>query len=90
SPLPMTLRVAVAGTPQRGPGYAGDAAAAGFALTDDDRAAAKEGRVDDDDRHETLFTVVAVSGIGMGSALLLGLALWTLLTRRPPGRHASS
>lgn len=47
STLPMTLRVGLKGESQPGPAYDGDATAAGFGITDEDREAAQEGRVED-------------------------------------------
>ncbi|MFI2208730.1 hypothetical protein [Streptomyces sp. NPDC020141] len=88
--LPVTLRIGVAGEPQRAPDYRSDPVAAGFGITEDDREAAQEGRVDDDTR-EALMTAVGFTGIGLGSALLLVLLGWTASARlaRPRGRHAS-
>ncbi len=83
SALPTTLRVGVEGDRQQGPSYDGDATAAGFGVTDEDRAAAQEGRAEGGSGGEgALLRVVGYSGIGIGTALLLGLAVWTALSRR--------
>ncbi|MFH9012863.1 hypothetical protein ACH4C6_15910 [Streptomyces sp. NPDC017943] len=78
-PFPMTLRVKVSGTAQAGPDYAGTSDPAGlFDVSEEDREAA-DGVPGGDD---TALRLVAVSGIGTGSALLVGLGVWTLLARR--------
>lgn len=79
-PVPLTLRVRVGGAAQDGPEYAGESAPAGiFAVTAQDREAAARGRSTDDG---TAMTALAVGGIGTGSALLVGLAVWTVAARR--------
>ncbi|MFJ4083962.1 hypothetical protein ACIP2Z_34060 [Streptomyces iakyrus] len=79
-PFPMTLRVRVSGQPQSGPEYAGESEPKGvFEVSDQDREAAAEGVVAGDD---TAMRVLAVGGIGTGSALLVGLGVWTVLARR--------
>ncbi|KDN78120.1 membrane protein [Streptomyces olindensis] len=81
-PFPMTLRVRVDGTAQAGPAYAGESAPKDvFEVTDEDREAAAEGVAAGDD---TVMRAVAVGGIGTGSALLVGLGVWTLVARRRP------
>ncbi|MFI1013881.1 hypothetical protein [Streptomyces sp. NPDC020965] len=91
--LPMTLRVDIEGQRQSGPEYDGDPVAAGFGVTDEGRAAAADGRVTDDGgngERDLALTVVGFSGIGLGTVLLLGLLVWTVLGRRRQGRHASA
>ncbi|WP_145868302.1 hypothetical protein [Streptomyces capillispiralis] len=79
-PVPLTLRVGLSGTAQDGPGYAGESVPSGvFSVTGEDRRAASEGAAAGDD---TAFRALAVGGIGMGSALLVGLGAWTLVARR--------
>ncbi len=78
----MTLRVRVDGTAQAGPAYAGESAPKDvFEVTDEEREAAAEGVAAGDD---TVMRAVAVGGIGTGSALLVGLGVWTLVARRRP------
>ncbi|MET9813587.1 hypothetical protein [Streptomyces sp. NPDC006355] len=79
-PFKMTLRVRVAGTAQAAPGYAGESEPKGlFEVSDEDREAAAEGVAAGDD---TAMRAVAVGGIGTGSALLVGLGVWAVVTRR--------
>ncbi|MFD5834335.1 hypothetical protein ACFWHV_12295 [Streptomyces collinus] len=79
-PFPMTLRVRVSGQPQSGPEYAGESEPKGvFEVSDQDREAAAEGVAAGDD---TAMRALAVGGIGAGSALLVGLGVWTVLARR--------
>ncbi len=79
-PFPMTLRVRVSGQPQSGPEYVGESEPKGvFEVSDQDREAAAEGVAAGDD---TAMRVLAVGGIGTGSALLVGLGVWTVLARR--------
>ncbi|MFF5984361.1 hypothetical protein ACFY78_36520 [Streptomyces olindensis] len=79
-PFPMTLRVRLSGAAQAGPVYAGESAPEGvFEVSDEDREAAAEGVAAGDD---TAMRAVAVGGIGTGSALLVGLGVWTLVARR--------
>ncbi|WP_431986393.1 hypothetical protein [Streptomyces griseoflavus] len=78
-PVPLTLRVGLSGARQDGPGYAGQPVPADvFTVTGEDRAAAEGGGAGGD----ALYRVLAVGGIGTGSALLVGLGLWTLAARR--------
>lgn len=79
-PVPLTLRVGLSGAAQDGPGYAGEAVPPDvFAVTEEDREAAAEGAAAGDD---TAMRALAVGGIGSGSALLVGLGVWTLAARR--------
>ncbi|MFB6848267.1 hypothetical protein ACFCXS_25935 [Streptomyces sp. NPDC056373] len=79
-PFKMTLRVTVSGEPQGGPEYAGESVPKGaFEVSDEDREAAAEGVAAGDD---TAMRVLAVGGIGTGSALLVGLGVWSLVARR--------
>ncbi|MER7403254.1 hypothetical protein ABT373_12385 [Streptomyces sp. NPDC000070] len=79
-PFRMILRVLVSGEARGGPGYVGESEPKGaFDVSDQDREAAAEGVAGGDD---TAMRVVAVGGIGTGSALLVGLGVWTLVARR--------
>ncbi|MEU1849328.1 hypothetical protein ABZ499_08605 [Streptomyces sp. NPDC019990] len=79
-PVAMTLRVRVSGAAKDGPGYTGESEPRGvFAVSDQDREAAAEDVASGDD---TALRAVAVGGIGTGSALLVGLGVWTVLARR--------
>ncbi|MFJ8592197.1 hypothetical protein [Streptomyces sp. NPDC093598] len=79
-PLVMTLRVRVSGQARGGPEYAGDSEPKGaFEVSDQDREAAAKGVAEGDD---TAMRALAVGGIGTGSALLVGLGVWTVMARR--------
>lgn len=79
-PFKMTLRVRVSGAAKGGPEYAGESQPPGvFEISDQDREAAAEGVAAGDD---TAMRAVAVGGIGTGSALLVGLGVWTVVARR--------
>ncbi|MGV9909854.1 hypothetical protein [Streptomyces tendae] len=82
-PFALTLRVRLGGTADSGPDYAGESRPKGlFEVSAQDRAAApasgSTGGADDD----LAMKAVAVGGIGTGSLLLLGLAVWTATARR--------
>jgi hypothetical protein len=80
-PFKMTLRVTVSGEPQGGgPEYAGESVPKGvFEVSEQDREAAADGVAAGDD---TAMRALAVGGIGTGSALLVGLGVWSLVARR--------
>ncbi|MFD8227177.1 hypothetical protein ACFV16_23735 [Streptomyces massasporeus] len=79
-PFVMTLRVRTSGEPRSGPEYAGESVPNGvFEVSDEDREAAAEGVAAGDD---TAMRALAVGGIGTGSALLVGLGVWTVMARR--------
>ncbi|MDX2542973.1 hypothetical protein ACOT81_23700 [Streptomyces sp. WI04-05B] len=96
-PYGLTLRVQVTGTTQDPPGYLGQSVPRDtFAVTEQDREAAA-GLTSDapaggagNERADGIpargadaaMRVVAVSGIGAGSVLVLGLGLWTMIARR--------
>ncbi|MFC7881742.1 hypothetical protein ACFUVV_07700 [Streptomyces sp. NPDC057376] len=83
-PFGLTLRVRLGGASQAGPEYAGESRPEGvFEVSAADRAAAPEaaGATDDD----LALKALAVGGIGTGSALLLGLGVWTAAARRSRG-----
>lgn len=81
STLPMVLRVGVEGDPQPGPAYDGDATAAGFGITDEGREAAEEGLVENGGAQNATLRAVGITGISLGTVLLLGLAAWTAILR---------
>lgn len=100
-PYGLTLRVQVSGTAQDAPGYLGQSVPQDtFAVTEQDREAAGgwtsggvPGGTEADASaagsgggEDAAMRVVAVSGIGAGSLLVLGLGLWTLVARRRVGR----
>ncbi|WP_338781082.1 hypothetical protein [Streptomyces sp. DG1A-41] len=79
-PFKMTLRVRVSGAARGGPDYVGESEPKGvFEVSEQDREAAAEGVAGGDD---TAMRIVAVGGIGTGSALLVGLGVWTVVARR--------
>ncbi|MFD5156586.1 hypothetical protein ACFWMJ_00670 [Streptomyces hawaiiensis] len=82
-PFVMTLRVRVSGEPRGGPEYAGESEPKGvFEVSEQDREAAAEGVATGDD---TAMRALAVGGIGTGSAVLVGLGVWTVMARRRSG-----
>ncbi|MFE4373131.1 hypothetical protein ACFRMN_33830 [Streptomyces sp. NPDC056835] len=80
-PYGLTLRVDVEGDPKDAPAYAGSAG--DFSVNPDDRQSATDdgttgtGAADND-----AMKLVAAGGIGVGTVLVLGLGVWTLLARR--------
>ncbi|MEU9643581.1 hypothetical protein [Streptomyces sp. NPDC048188] len=85
-PFGLTLRLHVGGAAETGPDYAGESRPKGlFEVSAQDRIAAPGGgatgadAASDDDG---AMKAVAVGGIGTGSLLLLGLAVWTVAARR--------
>lgn len=85
-PVPVELRTTIKGEPKEGPAYDGDAAAAGFGVTDEDRDTAAEGTPADEDGSGDGAgkKILAIAGIAAGVLLLAGLGLWMLLARRRP------
>ncbi|WP_346346733.1 hypothetical protein [Streptomyces sp. SID161] len=81
-PFEVTLRVRVDGEAHAGPAYAGGAEPEGvFTITEQDREAALTGAVGGGG-DERVMRLVAVGGIGSGTALLLFLGGWTVVSRR--------
>ncbi|MGA5275942.1 hypothetical protein ACPCKL_19520 [Streptomyces cellulosae] len=79
-PVPLTLRVRLGGAPQSGPDYAGGTVPADvFTVGGGDGPVSGGGREAGD---ETLYRLLAAGGIGTGSALVVGLGVWTLVARR--------
>jgi hypothetical protein len=95
-PYGLMLRVQVTGAAQDAPGYLGQSVPRNtFAVTEQDRAAVggwTSGGTGTDAADggggsgDAAMRVVAVSGIGTGSLLVLGLGLWTVIARRRAGR----
>ncbi|WDV32214.1 hypothetical protein OIM90_15665 [Streptomyces sp. AD16] len=63
-----------------GPRYAGDAGP--FQVGDRERDAAEAGRSDAEVARGETMAVVAASGIGTGTVLLVGLGVWFWVARR--------
>ncbi len=82
STAPLTLRVDVKGKAKPGPDYSGDAAAAGFGVSAEDREQAEKGQTAAEAERSDTLQLVAYSGIGAGAVLILALGLWTLTARR--------
>jgi hypothetical protein len=80
SPVPLTLRVNVEGEPAEAPAYAGPAG--DFEVTEDDQEAAESGKSAKEAATGDSMMLLAVGGIGLGTLLVLGLGVWTLLARR--------
>ncbi|MGW5848146.1 hypothetical protein ACWFQ8_09370 [Streptomyces sp. NPDC055254] len=91
-PVPLTLRMDVAGRGAAGPAYQEGLAASGFGVGGADRAAAEEGltapEAADAAANRSAMRVVAAAGFGTGTLLLAGLGGWILLARR--GRSVTS
>ncbi|GAA2475942.1 hypothetical protein GCM10010406_10070 [Streptomyces thermolineatus] len=85
----VTLRVQVRGERADGPGYAGDALDAGFGVAGDGGAGdgpdGPDGAAGAAGTDRTTMKVLAFGGIGVGTVLVLGLGLWSLLAARRPG-----
>ncbi len=82
-PFGLTLRVRLTGAAEAGPQYAGEAVPKGvFEVSARERATTPQGGAADDD---LAMKAVAVGGIGTGSLLLVGLGVWTAVTRRRTG-----
>ncbi len=89
-PFTLTLRLRLAGAAEPGPDYAGEPRPEGvFEVSAADLAAAPEGvggggsgGPGDSGGSDLAMTAVAVGGIGTGSLLLVGLAVWTAAVRR--------
>lgn len=80
--VPVTLRTKLVGQPAAGPDYDGDAAAAGFGVTEGDREQADRGLTPQAAERSSLLTAVGWSAIGAGTVLVAALAAWALLSRR--------
>ncbi|MFC5016742.1 MULTISPECIES: hypothetical protein [Streptomyces] len=80
-PFALTLRLRLGGAAESGPDYAGQPRPKGlFDVSAQERVAApRTGAATDAD---PAMKALAVGGIGTGSLLLLGLAVWTVAARR--------
>ncbi|KUL26953.1 hypothetical protein ADL12_31090 [Streptomyces regalis] len=84
-PLQLTLRVRVGGAAAAGPGYAGEPEPGDvFQVTEGDRWAA-EGSGAAGGGGDAAMTVLAVSGIGAGTLVLVVLGVWSVVARRRLG-----
>ncbi|CAL9514029.1 hypothetical protein [Streptomyces sp. enrichment culture] len=82
-PFALTLRLRLGGTADAGPGYAGESRPKGlFEVSAQDRVAAPGSGSAGSAGDDLAMKAVAVGGIGTGSLLLLGLAVWTATARR--------
>ncbi|MFJ6075801.1 hypothetical protein ACIQFU_34055 [Streptomyces sp. NPDC093065] len=83
-PFGLTLRLRLGGAAQSGPDYAGDSRPQGlFEVSAQDRITAPVGGSGGGAAGEDVaMKAVAVGGIGTGSLLLFGLAVWTAAARR--------
>ncbi|MEV6419730.1 hypothetical protein [Streptomyces sp. NPDC051662] len=80
-PYGLTLRIDVEGDPKDAPAYAGPAG--DFSVNPDDRqSAADGGTTGAGGADNEAMKWVAAAGIGVGTVLVLGLGVWTLLARR--------
>ncbi|MCC5477171.1 hypothetical protein [Streptomyces barringtoniae] len=80
-PFGVTLRVRVAGRAHAGPEYAGRPVPGEvFTVTEQDREEALTGSTGGG--NDPVMGLVAIGGIGLGTALLLVLAGWTVTARR--------
>ncbi|WP_308407171.1 hypothetical protein [Streptomyces sp. APSN-46.1] len=86
TPVPLTVRVQVSGSPAKAPAYKESLSAAGFGVGADERAAAKGGltapEADAAAENHSAMRIVAGAGFGTGTLLLLVLGGWILLARR--------
>ncbi|MBH5335974.1 hypothetical protein IHE55_14720 [Streptomyces pactum] len=81
--VPVTLRIGVTGARQAGPEYVRDGSGDGFGLRRPATGAEDAGAADGPDGP---LRAVAYAAFGTGTALLLGLAAWTVTARRRSGR----
>lgn len=84
----LTLRVRVGGEEAAGPGYAGESEPAGvFQVAASERDAAAGDRTADGTRNggDAAMTMLAVSGIGAGTVVLVVLGVWAVVARRRVG-----
>ncbi|MEW2630254.1 hypothetical protein AB0903_00970 [Streptomyces sp. NPDC048389] len=80
NPMPLTLRVNIKGEPKEAPAYAGPVG--DFEVTEANREAAESGKSAEEAATGDGMMLLAVGAIGLGTLLVLGLGVWTLLARR--------
>ncbi|WP_244375734.1 hypothetical protein [Streptomyces ficellus] len=85
-PYGLTLRVTVRGDAAPAPAYDGPAGI--FDVSAADEEAAANGQSGPEAERSGTMKLVAATGIGAGSVLLLGLGAWALLARRRAARTA--
>ncbi|MEI7033983.1 hypothetical protein [Streptomyces pratensis] len=78
-PIPLELVVQVENDATESPYEEGGGV---FGVTDRDKEMAREGQKAADAQEGGAMALVAATGIGLGSVLVLGLGAWTLLARR--------
>lgn len=87
-PFGMTLRVRVEGETEPGPGYAGESEPRGvFEVSPSERAAAAAAAAGSGagGGGDAAMTLLAVSGIGAGTVVLVVLGVWAVVARRRVG-----
>ncbi|MDH6215035.1 hypothetical protein [Streptomyces pseudovenezuelae] len=83
-PFGLSLRIGVKGGAQSGPGYAGQSVPRNtFEVAGQGGGAAADGGAGGGGG--TAMTALAVGGIGGGTAVLVGLGVWTVVARRKAG-----
>ncbi|MCY0945468.1 hypothetical protein [Streptomyces antarcticus] len=92
--VPLTLRTDVIGSPGKAPAYREDLAAGGFGVGAADRAAARDGltapEASEAAANRSAMRLVAGTGFGTGTLLLLVLGGWVLLARRGRGSRGAT
>ncbi|MEU9604803.1 hypothetical protein [Streptomyces sp. NPDC048057] len=88
-PTPLTLGVGIEGEPAAAPPYDGDPLAAGFGVTAGDRLGVRASGPAGDSGGSAAMRIVGYSGIGLGTALVLGLVGWTAVARRSRAQAAN-
>ncbi|MFJ7075300.1 hypothetical protein [Streptomyces sp. NPDC098781] len=85
-PFELTLRVREEGTAQAGPDYAGESEPRGvFRVSAGEREAAAGGAAGTGGGGDAAMTLLAVSGIGAGTLVLVVLGVWMVVARRGVG-----
>lgn len=79
-PLGLSLRLNVVNDKESAPAYKGPAG--DFQVTGQDLSAAQDGLSTPEVARSDTMRLVAAAGIGAGTVLVLGLAVWTLVARR--------
>ncbi|WP_016906170.1 hypothetical protein [Streptomyces xiaopingdaonensis] len=79
---PVTLRMEVKGKQAETPSYREDPHEAGFGVDDSDREQAAKGQTAAQAEESADRSLLGYAGIGVGTALLVGLGAWVLVARR--------